>query len=421
MTSKLVLKFTYVFIFLFGISTFCQQKVFKGDPDRAFEVARNLAFNKERKKAQDTLLFILTKYPDYHDIRVFLGTTYSWDGDYKLAQKEFSYVLEKDPKRKDTWIAAINNELWAETPFKALKMAEEALKYYPNDPEILYKKASAEENSNQLEKALFTVDLILKEDPNNQKAIDYRAHLIQKLSFNVIGVTGAVSVYSVVYDPAQYYGFKYGRKTKYVSILAKVNYSRRFETSGLQFELDLYPKIAKGLYAYLNIGYSDTSLFPKLRYGAELHKSLPKSFEVSLGFRALEYTSFTTIYTGSISWYTGNSYWSFRPYFTPGDSGVSKSGSINYRKYRSDADNYLSITAGMGFSPEFYRFDIDKEVQNIVDLNSQKFSVGYYFTSSKNKNAWGAQAGVIHQELSFDPGNYYWMYALSLSWEMKFR
>ena len=109
MTSKLLLRFIYVFIFLFGLSTFCQQKDFKGDPDRAFEVARNLAFNKERKKAQDTLLLILTKYPDYHDIRAFLASTYSWDGAYKLARKEFSYVLNKDPKRKNTWIAAVTS------------------------------------------------------------------------------------------------------------------------------------------------------------------------------------------------------------------------------------------------------------------------------------------------------------------------
>lgn len=285
----------------------------------------------------------------------------------------------------------------------------------------MYKKASAEENTNRPDNALFTVDLILKNTPNNQNAIDYRVQLIDKLSFNSIGVKGAISIYSDIYDPAHYYGFKYSRRTKYVSILAKVNYSRRFDTDGVQFELDLYPKIAKGLYGYLNIGYSSTSLFPKLRYGAELHKSLPKSFEVSLGFRALKYTSLTNIYTGSVSWYSGNSYWSFRPYFTPGDSGISKSGTMNYRKYRSDADNYFSISAGMGFSPEFYRFNTQDEVHDIVDLKSQKFSVGYYFTSSHSKNAWGAQAGVIHQEMSFSPDNYYWMYSFVISWEMKFR
>jgi YaiO family outer membrane protein len=72
-------------------------------------------------------------------------------------------------------------------------------------------------------------------------------------------------------------------------------------------------------------------LFPDLRYGAELYKSLPR---FSAGFRTLKYSTTTTIYTGSIGWYTGNSYWSLRPYFTPGDGGTSSSAAINYRKYR---------------------------------------------------------------------------------------
>jgi YaiO family outer membrane protein len=58
-------------------------------------------------------------------------------------------------------------------------------------------------------------------------------------------------------------------------------------------------------------------LFPDLRYGAELYKSLPHSLELSAGFRTLKYSTTTNIYTGSIGWYTGNSYWSLRPYFTP--------------------------------------------------------------------------------------------------------
>lgn len=420
MVLKLTCRHLYIFVFLFSFSAFSQQRTFNGDPDRAFEVARNLAFNKQRKQAQDSLLFILTKYPDYHDIRAFLGSTYSWDGSYKLAQKEFMYVLKKDPKRKDTWIAAINNELWGGSPFRALEYSKEALKHFPNDTEILYKKASSEENSNNPEEALITVDLILELEPNNQKTLDYRERLVLELSYNVVGVKGSVSLYSDIYDPAQYYGIKYSRRTKYVSVLAKLNHSRRFETEGFQFEVDLYPKIARGLYAYLNVGFSGTELFPSVSYGAELHKSLPKSFEMSLGFRALKYSSMTYIYTGSVTWYTGNSYWSFRPYITPGNPGASMSGTINYRKYRSDADNYLSFAFGMGFSPEFYRFNLE-DVEDVVDLQSQKIGVGYYFTTKKKQHIVGVQFGVIHQELSFDLGNYYWMYSIALSWDFKFR
>lgn len=411
------------FITFFTIS-FCassQQKIFKGDPDRAFEVAREMAFNGQRKQAQDSLLLILTKYPDYHDIRSFLASTYSWDGAYDKARNEFSYVLKKSPKRLDTWEAAIKNELWSESSFKALEMANKALSHFPNNPDIMYLKASAIDSSGDKERALLILEKILKDNPNHEKATSYKTNLVDVLSRNVVGLSASVDVYSEVFDPMQYYLLKYVRNTKYGSIHAKVNVSHRFASTGAQFEVDMYPRIADGLYAYLNFGVSNSFLYPDIRYGAELHKSLPLSLEASLGFRALKYSEITNIYTGSIGWYTGNSYWSFRAYVTPGEPKASKSGTLNYRKYRSNANNYLSVEVGMGFSPDIYRFDFEGNENAIINLNSQKLNLGYYFTSKNNKNAWGLQAGVSHQEISFDPGSYFWIYSFAVSWDLKFR
>ncbi|MGV8946930.1 MAG: YaiO family outer membrane beta-barrel protein [Lutibacter sp.] len=421
MLTKYILKFTFVLVFLSVFQVFAQEKVFEGDPDAAFEKAREMAFNQQRKQAQDNLLFILTKYPDYHDIRSFLASTYSWDGEYKKARTEFSYILGKDKQRKTDWIAAINNELWAEAPFSALEMTNDALNYFPSDGEILYLKASAQENSNNPEEALQTLQLVLDQNPKDQKALDYKKKLTTTLSYNAIGISSSVDFYSETFDPMQFHSLKYSRKTTLGSITAKVNFNRRFQENGVQFEVDLYPKISKGLYAYLNVGIANTFLFPDLRYGAELYKSLPKGLEVSLGFRALKYDTTTNIYTGSIGWYTGNSYWNFRPYLTPGDSGTSKSGTLNYRKYRSDADNYFSVSFGMGFSPENNIFKFGGNENTVIDLQSQKLNAGYYFASSNKQNAWGTQLGITHQEISFDPGNYFWIYSIGVSWELKFR
>jgi hypothetical protein len=41
-------------------------------------------------------------------------------------------------------------------------------------------------------------------------------------------------------------------------------------------------------------------LFPDLRYGAELYKSLPHSLELSAGFRTLKYSTTTNIYTEAL-------------------------------------------------------------------------------------------------------------------------
>jgi YaiO family outer membrane protein len=421
MFSKITIKISYLFIFLCFISMTAQEKVFKGDPDTAFETARKLAFNDHRKQAQDSLALILTKYPEYHEIRTFLATTYTWDEDYKRARKEFAYILDKDGKNKEAWIGAIKNELSASLPYDALGMVTEALHLFPNDTDLLYLKASAEEKTDKPLEALNTIDDLLAKDPENQKAKDYKTSLNVVLRKNWVGITTAVDLYSQVFDPMQYYTLEYGRQTKYGSFLAKVNLNRRFNTNGAQYELDLYPRIIDGLYAYLNLGLSQSSIFPSVRYGAELYKSLPKSFEVSLGFRSLKYTDITNIYTGSVGWYYGNSYWAFRPYLTPGDNGLSKSGTLTYRRYRSDADNYLGFAAGIGFSPELNQFYIGQDDPKVVNFRSQKFNVGYFFTTSNKKDAWGAQLGVFHQEIPFDQDNFFWIYNLTLSWELRFK
>jgi YaiO family outer membrane protein len=421
MISKIVNKVPLLFVFLCVFQLSGQERKYNGNPDTSFDTARNLAFNQHRKQAQDTLLFILTKYPDYDDIRSFLATTYSWDKEYKKARKEFAYILEKDSATKDSWIAAIKNELWGDMPYVALEMTTQALKKFSADPELLYLKASAQENANNPLEALSTIQSILDKNPDDQKAEDYKISLNQTLRNNTIGIKSSIDVYSDVFDPMQNHTLKVSRLTKYGSIIAKLNFSRRFSENGSQFEVDLYPKITKGLYAYLNLGLANTFLFPDVRYGAELYKSLPHSLELSLGFRTLKYSTTTNIYTGSIGWYTGNSYWSFRPYFTPGEGGTSTSGALNYRKYRSNADNYLALTYSMGFSPEINQFRFDQNEAAIINLQTQRFNVGYYFSTSKNKNAWGAQFDVAHQEISFDPGNFLWIYSLSLSWDLKFK
>jgi YaiO family outer membrane protein len=220
----------------------------------------------------------------------------------------------------------------------------------------------------------------------------------------------------------QYYTFRYGRQNKYGSIIAKVNLNRRFDENGAQYEVDLYPKIAKGLYAYLNFGVANSFLFPDIRYGAELYKSLPKSFEASLGFRTLKFTTSTTnIFTGSVGWYNGNNYWSFRPYLTPGEAGLSESANLIFRRYRSDADNYFELSGGMGYSPENNQNNISVNLAPVFELKSQRVNAGYFFSTSDKKYNWGTQFGITHQEKAFDQGNYFWIYTFALSWEVKFK
>ena len=377
-----------IFLILIGISVndiSAQDKVFEGNPDTAFKTARELAFNGKRAQAQDSLRFILTSYPDYLDIRAFLASTYSWDGSYEKARKEFQYVLNKDEKRKTDWIAYTKNEQYAEKYYKALELVQQALIVFPNDPDLLQLKAKSELNSGNREDALRTIKGALELYPENEELGKYKISLEGDVNFNTIGISFFTDYYDLDKNNGRanwYYStLSYSRQTKYGSIIAKVNYANRFETDNYQLEIDLYPRIARGLYAYVSGGFSNSPLNPSQRYGFELFKSLPKSFEASLGFRWLKFTTETTIYTGSLGWYTGNNYWALRSYVTPGFPGTSGSGRLIYRKYRSDADNYFSVEAGFGASPALDRFIPGFTGNEIFQLDSQALVFGYFFSS----------------------------------------
>jgi len=403
------------------MNTYAQKRVFKGNPDKAFKIARELAFNKHRAQAQDSLRLILTKYPNYHDIRAFLGSTYSWDGAYKKARKEFEYVLKRAPKRKTTWIAAINNELWGEQAQKAYELTIEGLKLFPQDKDLWFLKVKALVNNKKEEDALIALNLLLNKYPNFQKAKDYKSSLKYQLSSNEIGLKASYEEYSKVFNLMQYYALSYNKQTKLGSIIARVNYANKFKSNGYQYVIDLYPRIKEGMYAYLSYGLSNSSLYPNYRYGAELYTSLPKGLEASLGMRALNYGNGTTyIYTGSVGWYTGNYYLYIRPYFTPNDTGISKSGTFNIRRYGKDADTYFRIYFGFGYSPQIDRFVTDNQ-KSIIKINSQQIGVNYYFSTNSRKNRWGTNFSVAHQELSFSPGEYMYVYSFGINYYLKFK
>lgn len=421
------MKFNYkntaiIILILLVSPMFSQNKEFTGDPDEAFENARKMAFNDQRKEAQELLKLIIKKYPDYLDLRSFLANTYSWDGNYKEAREGFDFVLKKDPKRKVDWIAAIKNEFYADLPYKATILIKKSLEHYPKDSEILYQKARSEEKLNKPEDALHTLDEILLIDATNKDALAYKESLENSFRLNSLGLSYSTLIYNKNEREASYYStLKYSRQTKYGSITGKINYSKRFDTNSYQYEIDMYPRITEGLYAYVSAGFSNSDLFPSVRYGFELFKSLPRSFEASLGIRGLKFSETTIIYTGSVGWYTGNSYWSFRTYVTPGDSGASKSGTLSYRKYFSDADNYFSFAIGFGFSPEVDRFPVNINDIVVFNLKSQKLNMGYTFTSANKKNIWGTSFNLLREEKSFSRDEYYLIYSLGISYSFKFR
>jgi YaiO family outer membrane protein len=382
----------------------------KAGVDDLFDIARKEIFDGRRSQGQEMLRFILEKSPDYADVQVFLARTYAWDGDYDKSRELLSEVVQKNPSHLEGVDALIDVELWDNNYNEALLQVRAALQIYPNHKTLLYKHAYVLSSIGKHAEALAVLEQLLTIDPTNEKAIILRNAINAENKKITVSVSSGVDHFSRSFRPAYNAYVQAGRVNNWGSSIVRMNYSRRFGEEGLQYEVDLYPAITKGVYAYVNYGFSKNSLFPDHRVGAEVYSSLPGSLEASLGMRYLYFNtdSKVAIYTGSVGAYFNNYWVSFRPFIIPDRHvGTSFSGSASVRRYWKDSQSYLGLSAGIGFSPDLRTMQSNAGVSEteIYILKSQR--VGATWQQNLN-HLWSINVSidVARQELSFDNGSY---------------
>lgn len=334
---------------------------------QSYEEARSLALNGNRAKARQLCKAILAQGFN-SDVALLLGRTYAWDGKYDSTRVILNEVLAHNPDNMEALDAFADVEYWSGNYDKAIEYCDLALKKDPKNEDFLFKKAKILHSSEKYEEAVASLDELISINGSNAEALkklqEYRLDVMK----NRIRLNYTIDHFDKSFnrDPWQVIALSYGRKTKLGSVIARVNMAKRFGDTGFQYEMDAYPKISENNYGYLNYGFSQSSVFPDNRFGAELFHSFPKAFEGSIGMRTLFFgSSDVTIFTGSVGKYISNYWISLRSYVTPGSTGTSVSGQLQMRRYFSDPENYIGLRLGYGVSPD--------DNQNLVnsDLSSR--------------------------------------------------
>ena len=200
-----------IVLFLLISPVFSQQKEFTGNPDTGFEQAREMAFNNQRKEAQELLKLIIAKYPNYLDLRSFLANTYSWDGKYKmarilcdyilktipnhadtrllkgrtlswdgnyeLAEKEFLNTLKREPFYDDPYVALLDLYWWSNQDEKGVVIAKKALRNKIENPLLSFKLAKAYKRLKQNSFSVKVMDSLLNIYPKNKEYLEFKKSL----------------------------------------------------------------------------------------------------------------------------------------------------------------------------------------------------------------------------------------------------
>ena len=379
---------------------------------QSYEEARNMALNGERAKARQMCRTILAQGFN-SDVALLLGRTYAWDGKYDSTRLIMNEVLDRNADNMESLDAFADVEYWSENYAKAVEYCDLALKKDSTNEDFLFKKARILHSSEKYGEAVTTLEALIRINTTNAEALkklqEYRLDVMK----NRIKLNYTIDQFDKSFnrDPWQVVALSYGRKTKLGSVIARVNMAKRFGDIGFQYEIDAYPKISENNYGYLNYGFSQSSVFPDHRFGAEIFHSFPKAFEGSLGMRTLFFgSSDVTIFTGSVGKYISNYWISLRSYVTPGTTGTSVSGQLQMRRYFSDPENYLGLRLGYGVSPDDNRNLIDSSQKLTLKTRSVRMEFNHIINHVWIINpaaAWGSE------ELT--PGNFSGYYTFDIS------
>lgn len=339
---------------------------------QTFEEARHYAFNGERAKARQICKVILSQ--GYNsDVALLLARTYAWDGNRDSTRIILNEVLTRNPDNMEALDAFADVEFWSENYAKAIEYCDLALKKDSTAEAFLFKKARILHSSEKFEEAVATLEKLIRKNPAHAEALkklqEYRIDVLK----NTVRLTYTLDFFDKAFnrDPWQIIALSYGRKTKFGSVIARINLANRFGNTGFQGEVDAYPKISENNYGYLNYGFSQSSVFPKNRLGLEWYHNFPKSFEGSIGMRVLYFNnSNADIYTFTLGKYVSNYWISLRSFVTPGTGGTSVSGFLQMRRYFSDPENYFGLRMGYGVSPDDNQNLVDSDLGNRLTLKT---------------------------------------------------
>ena len=152
-------------------------------------------------------------------------------------------------------------------------------------------------------------------------------------------------------DPWQYGSLEAGVRRAQLTTIARLNLASRFDNSGHQIEVDLYPARAGLGYAYLSGAWSEGVPFPDLRLAAELFATLPRSYEASAGVIYMDFGGDDiSILIASISRYMGNYWVALRPSYTT--AGSELAANLTARRYLRTPGEFVTARLFAGSTPE---------------------------------------------------------------------
>jgi len=388
-----------LFLAPFSFVSFGQDSLILKKDSIRYQHAIYWAKKGDRDQAKKICLSILTLEPHQVRTEILLGRLYSWGKQYDSAGIFLKDAHARQPDNEEASKALINLELWSGHLDQALGYCDSALSHHPNSESLLIKKAKIYNKQGKFKEAYGTVQQVLRINPNNLEAIEFEKYLRLKMgsSSGKASSSGAngIGIYyqydhfdNALFAPWHYTSVYFFHKSKGYHVSASINYANRFQTSALQYDLNLGLKISPSMKLLLEGAYSKDSILPGWNLGAALSHTLFQKGELEGGVRYLSFYTLPDplwVYTGAFSWSFPRLRLSARAFFTKLPAGMNESYYLTARYYTKNPMRNISLTLNTGSIPHDYIDPSSGKAFN-YSTRSERIRVGYQtpFLSSRN-------------------------------------
>ena len=366
------------------------------DPDELLAEARTLIMDGKYAEGREIAFRALSKYPDYADILILVGRSYAWEGKNDSASVYLERAIVADPDYVDGYSAYLDNLSWAEQYEEADEVLSKAKQNFgePLPNELRYKESRLLYFKEDYNAAYRIAEELFENKYRKDDLLDYMQTLQRYRRNNAVGVTYDSDTFEGAISPWNTFSFYARTRTKFTgTLIGRVTQSSRYDDNGTLFELDAYPSLGQKAYAYVNVGGSSASFFPEFRFGTSVYYNLPKAWEIEGGFRYLQFSETTTIYTASVGKYLGNWWFNLRGNLIPGTgNSLGTSANLQARYYFKTGEDFFSVQLSSGVSP-------DEETRDPTQLlNSYRARLGYQQLLTDRFMIY-AYSGYSHDEL----------------------
>lgn len=272
-------------VFWFFFSIICQSNYAQiVQPEARYKEARDLADKQSYVLALRILTDLLADDPNNFDYKLLIANVYAWSSQYQEAIMRLQILDQEHPNNSEVLMSLVNVLIWNDEAEKALPYAESAIQSGYGEA-FSMKKAQALVMLERDEEAM----VVLRE-LNSEEAELLRTSILQKkqhhIAFSGLLFTFPDSVERQ--EPWRFAYMEYGRKGIKLPFVIRMHWGKILTEHGAQLEVDLYPKVGKRGYMYLNTSILNSGfVFPSYRGGVEYYHAFEKNWEASIGGRYL--------------------------------------------------------------------------------------------------------------------------------------